>query len=60
MEEIPMYLLFHSTDSETAKINAKNTEILSCDALTYMEQKGYSTTDRLELPENQYLPFLEQ
>ena len=55
-----MYLLFHSTDSETAKINAKNTEILSCDALTYMEQKGYSTTDRLELPENQYLPFLEQ
>ena len=54
-----MYYLFHSTDHETAK-NTKNTKRPSFEASAYMQQKGFPITKVLKLPQNGYLPFLEQ
>lgn len=54
-----MYYLFHSTDHETAK-NTKNTKRSSFEASAYMQQKGFPITKVLKLPQNGYLPFLEQ
>lgn len=54
-----MYYLFHSTDHETAK-NTKNTKRPLFEASAYMQQKGFPITKVLKLPQNGYLPFLEQ
>ena len=57
--KILMYYLFHSTDHETAK-NTKNTKRPSFEASAYMQQKGFPITKVLKLPQNGYLPILEQ